>query len=167
MDTHTDNLEPEADDNSSEEDSTDPSLPRTYSALLLFLHALASKPSFVHLDLSHSDLASFVLDHMPVWPYLLSLDVHNNPSLRGYRFELAAEYFPSLTSLTSSNCSDAAIANIVRLPAVEELRFPWYLCADDAEGALTSRSIWLPHAWKSDQAACYILLAARKSRRRG
>ena len=41
----------EAEEDGEEEDADDPSLPRKHSALLLFLHALASKQSLVHLEL--------------------------------------------------------------------------------------------------------------------
>ena len=52
------------------EDPFDPSLPQRHSLLLLFLHALASKPLFVHLRLhNHYDIDAFVMDHMPVWSY--------------------------------------------------------------------------------------------------
>ena len=117
------------------EDPNDANLPLKHSALLLFLHALASKPSFVHLELVETDLTPFVLDHMPVWPHLLSLDLQGNHNLHRYRFKRAASCFPSLTSLTQPNCSDAAISHLVRLPALEELRFPRYCCAPgrDAE----------------------------------
>ena len=108
----------------------DPSLPRKYSALLLFLHTLATKPSLVHLVLDSCRITPFVLDHMPVWPQLLSLSLLWNSQLSVYDFETAATRFPSLTSLTSPNCSDAAIAHLVRLPALEELRFPHYQTTD-------------------------------------
>ena len=68
----------------SQEDENDLSPPEAHSALLLFLHALASKPSLVHLDLISCDITPFVLDHMPVWPHLLSLDLHDNASLDDY-----------------------------------------------------------------------------------
>ena len=112
----------------SKEDANDPSLHRKlkHSALLLFLHALAAKPSLVHLDLAHAHLTPFIFDHMPVWPHLLSLDVRCNDGLLSYRFHKAAVCFPSLTSLSSPNCSDAAIAHIVQMPALEELWFPNY-----------------------------------------
>ena len=51
----------------------DPNLLKRWSPLLLFLHALATKPSFVHLRLDNCDLIPFVLDNMAVWPHLLSL----------------------------------------------------------------------------------------------
>ena len=69
------------------EDTSDPSLPQKHSALLLLLHALASKPSFVHLQIIAA-LNPFVFDHMPVWPHLLSIDVSRRSHLRRYCFEL-------------------------------------------------------------------------------
>ena len=126
-----------AEDDEREEDANDPNVARRRSALLLFLHALAAKPSLVHLDLGSCGLTPFVLDHMPVWPYLLSLDLHDNDSLDNYRFEHAFSRFPSLTSLTSPSTSEAAIAQLVRLPALEELRFPDCSCgaSDEDYGA--------------------------------
>ena len=130
---------PEASDYEGQEDANDPGLPEKHSALLLFLYALATKPSLVHLELIQCGITPFVLDHMPVWPHLLSLDVQCNEHLRRYRFEKAAIRFPSLTSLTQHNCSDAAIAHLVRLPALEELRFPDYLTTKtDGGRVLTS-----------------------------
>ena len=128
-----------AEDDEGEEDGDDPSQRQKYSALLLFLHALASKPSFVHLELSGCDITPFVLDHMPILPHLLSLDLHGNDDPNRYHFKHIASRFPSLTSLTSPNCSDAAIAQLVRLPALEELRFPEYLTTEEGGGrVLTS-----------------------------
>ena len=127
---------PEFDEYEEQEDPNDPSLPQKYSALLLFLHALASKPALVDLELEHCGMTPFVLDRMPVWPHLLSLTLKNNNSLRCYRFERAAECFPSLTSLTQPNCSDRAISYLVRLPALEELRFPEYLTTEEGGGGV-------------------------------
>ena len=91
--------------------------------LLLSIHALAVKPSFVHLELITCDLTPFDLDHMPVWPYLpTKREPGKQLPTNQYVFDHAAQRYPSLTSITSPNCSDAAIANIVRLPALEELR---------------------------------------------
>jgi len=104
--------------------------PQLYSPLLLFLHSLAAKPSFVHLELHHCHITPFVMDHMPVWPYLLCFSVADNFALEDYPFANAATRYPSLTSLASPCCSDAAIEQLSRLPKLEELRFPecstWY-----------------------------------------
>ena len=83
------------------EDPNDPLLPQKHSALLLFLHALASKPSLVHLELAFCGLTPFVLEHMPVWPNLLSLNLHCNKQLNAYRFGRAVECFPSVMSFTT------------------------------------------------------------------
>ena len=129
---------PEATAYRRQEGPNDPSLPLKRSALLLLLHALAAKPSFVHLELVCCDITPFVLDHMPVWPHLLSLEMTNNKHLDCYRFDKAVACFPSLTSLSQWNCSDAANAQLVRLPALEE-RFPLYLTAKAyCGGVLTS-----------------------------
>ena len=81
----------------------------------------------MHLKLvnndSHPSLTPFVLDNMPVWPHLLCLSVDSD-SLRDYC--IAPHRFPSLTSLTFPNCSDACIERLVQLPKMEELRFPEY-----------------------------------------
>jgi len=124
---------------SAQEDPDDPSLPQRYSPLLLFLHALASKPSFVHLRLGACFLTSFVMDHMPVWPHLQCLPVWND-ELTSYSFANVASRFPSLTSLTSSCCSTAAIRELVRLPRLVELRFPDYsvLNEEDNDGVRTT-----------------------------
>ena len=119
------------------EDPFDPSLPQRHSPLLLFFHALASKPSFVHLKLvdndSHPSLTPFVLDNMPVWPHLLCLSVASG-SLRDYC--IAPHRFPSLTSLTFPNCSDACIERLVQLPKMEELRFPEYTTTEPEDGCV-------------------------------
>ena len=115
-----------------QEDPNDPDLPLRHSALLLFLHHLAAKPSLLHLKLRACGLTTFIMQHMPVWPHLLCLSMKHNDWLRGYPFDHAAARFPSLTSLTSPTCSDAAIAQLLRLPALEELRFPSFLTADDS-----------------------------------
>ena len=107
-------------------DPAEPSPPQRHSPLLLFLHALAAKPSFVHLRLELCYLTPYVMEHMPVWPHLLCLAVEHNDSLEDYSFVGAAARFPSLTSLTSPSCHDAAIEQLVRLPRLEELRFPEY-----------------------------------------
>ena len=109
------------------EDANDPALPRRHTPLLLFLHSLAAKPSFVYLRLFSCGLTPFVMDHMPVWPYLLCLAVDNNETLDDYTFAQAAQRFPSLTSLSLPNCSDRAIQHLVQLPKLEELRFPRYV----------------------------------------
>ena len=95
----------------------------------------------MHLELISSRLTPFVLDHMPVWPHLLSIAVQDNGGLVGYRFKRAASCFPPLTSLSTNVCSDVAIAHLVRLPALEELRFPQYCCTpgrDVTQRVLTS-----------------------------
>jgi len=110
----------------------DPSLPQRYGPLLLFLHALAAKPSFVHLKLDCCEISPLVMDHMPVWPYLQCLSVPANEGLENYMFANAAARFPSLTSLSTSNCSNAAIEQLVRLRRLEELCFPEYSWAGQA-----------------------------------
>ena len=113
--------------NGGRENPTDPSLPQRHSPLLLFFNALASKPSFVYLRLLDNARASllspFVMEHMPVWPHLLCLSVTSG-SLQDYH--IAPHCFPSLTSLSFPNCSDASIKQLVRLPKLEELRLPQY-----------------------------------------
>ena len=104
---------------SPDEDPNDPALPQRHSSLLVFLHQLAAKPSLVHLQLDQCGLNPFVMDHMPVWPHLRCLTVEDNRELRGYGFEGVAARLPALTSLTTSECSDAAIAQLVALPRVE------------------------------------------------
>jgi len=109
------------------EDPNDPSLPQRYSPRLLFFHALAIKPTFVHLKLDRCDITPFVMGHMPVWPHLLCLSVRSlERMLRNYSFANAATRYPSLTSLALPCCSTAAIKHLVRLPRLEELRFPSY-----------------------------------------
>ena len=114
-------------DGRSSEGAYDLSLAQRHSPLLLFLHALAAKPTLVHLRLHSCGLTPFVLDHTPVWPYLLCLalceplDVPTN-----YSFARAIACFPSLTSLTTPDCSDAALEHIVQLPRLEELRVSDY-----------------------------------------
>ena len=49
-------------------------------ALLLFIHALAAKPSLVRLRLGECYLSQFAMDHMPVWPHLLCLSVDKTAS---------------------------------------------------------------------------------------
>ena len=104
-----------------QEDASDPSLIRKHSALLLFLHALANKPSLVHLKLAYFHLPPFVFDRMPEWPHLLSLEMDGDDD--DILLQRATTCFPSLTSLTPAGNTDAAIAHVVRLPALEELRF--------------------------------------------
>ena len=116
------------------------SLSRRYSPLLLFLHALSLKPSFVHLALTSCDLTPFVMDHMPMWPHLLCLDVESNPALTTYTFPLVALRFPSLTSLTSINCSNEAIANLIQLPKLEELSFSNYPMTEEGGGRVVTTS---------------------------
>ena len=117
------------------EEDEDPARRLRCSPLLLFLRALAVKPSLVHLRLDSCGLTPFVLEHMSVWPHLRCLSLvnhlrcrsvaHNN-ELNAYAFARAAIHFPSLTSLSTSMCSDEAVANLVQLPRLEELRFPDY-----------------------------------------
>ena len=123
----------EHDEEDTGENPNDPSLPQRYSPLLLFLHALAAKPAFVHLRLLHCDLTRFVLDHMPLWPHLLSLALQDD-GVRMYSFACAAVRFPSLTSLISPSCPDAAIRHLVQLPQLEELRFPEYYTTEECSG---------------------------------
>jgi len=118
------------------EDPNDPSLPQRHSPLLLFFHALASKPSFGHLKLDHCGVTPFIMNHMPVWPHLLCLSIAANDELRDYPFDNVTSRFPSLTSLTSPNCSNAAIKQLVRLPRLEELCFPEYSLWDEDEGGV-------------------------------
>ena len=126
--------------------SSEPNLPLRYSSLLLFLHALAAKQSFVHLRLEQCHttphvmvnlvgIAPYVMDHMPVWPHLLCLSLAENDTLVTYPFTDVAARFPSLTSLTSPTGDSAAIEQLVRLPRLEELRFPKYVNSNrpDAE----------------------------------
>ena len=103
-----------------------------HQPLLLFLHALAPKPSFVHLRLFGCDIDPFVVEHMPVWPHLRCLSLVDD-ELHHYPFAQAALRFPSLTSLTSPNRSDEAIANLVQLPQLQELRFEFYSNKEDGE----------------------------------
>ena len=105
-----------------------------------FTLSLPSCPSSTS-RLVRCHMTPFVLDHMPVWPHLLSLAVESNENLNEYSFEHVAERFPSLTSLSSPNCSDAAVANIVRLPALEELRFPDLHDLQEQEEAWASREL--------------------------
>ena len=141
----------EGDDEEESDDSEkDSSLPQKNSAFLLFLHALASKPSLVHLELVNCGFTRSHFDHMPVWPHLLSIDLYANDDdeFCCYDFGNAVERFPSLTSLSVSNCSDAAITHLVRLPVLEELRFHNYLCAevDVVEGFRTLSEASKPRA---------------------
>ena len=94
-----------------------------HSPLLLFLHALAAKPSLVHLHLERCGLTPFVCDHMPVWPHLLCLSLADNKELHDYSFSRAALLFPCLTSFTSPNCSEQAIRHLLAVPRLEELCF--------------------------------------------
>ena len=135
------------------EDAHDPALPLQHSPLLIFLHHLAVKPSLVLLRLQGCGLSPFVMDRMPVWPHLLCLSVEGNHQLESYTFAMAAATFPSLTSLTSPSCSDEAVAQLARLPRVEELRFPQYSpdgdslpCLDALREAMSLRSLFLSRA---------------------
>ena len=127
--------------NGGREDPNDPTVPRRHSPLLLFLHALASKPSFVHLMLYdgpvYPSVTPFVMDNMPMWPHLLCLSVISG-SLRDYC--IAPHHFPSLTSLGSSNCSNASIKQLVRLPKLEELCFPEYTMTKLRSGGVRTTS---------------------------
>ena len=105
------------------EDPNDASLSRRFSPLLLFLHTLAAKPSFVHLRLQNCDLNPFVFDHLPVWPHLLCLSVEDSQELSDYSFAKAAQQFPSLTSFSSPSCTEQAIRHLVAIPKLEELCF--------------------------------------------
>ena len=117
-----------------DEDPNDPRLPQKHSPLLLFLHALALKPSLVHLTLDSCDVTPFVMDRLPVWPHLRCLSLPGNRDLRSYCFVDAHLCFPSLTSLTSPNCADKAIAQLCQLLRLEELRFPEYEATDHRDG---------------------------------
>ena len=97
-----------------------------HTPLLLFLYALSAKPSFVHLVIQCRGLTRSVMDKMPVWPYLRCLDIWDIPALRKYSFNNAAHCYPSLTSLSTSDCTDSAYSNIVQLSKLEELRLPEY-----------------------------------------
>ena len=126
-------------DYESREDSTNSLSPQRYSPLLLFLHALAAKPSFVHLSLKACDLTPFVLEHMPVWPHLRCFALDDNDSdMRSYTFAQVTVHFPSLTSLSTSVCSDKAIKHLLQLPRLEELRFPAYDTDDDGDSVSTT-----------------------------
>ena len=103
------------------------------SPLLLFLYALAAKPSFVHLNLDSCNLSPFVMEHMPVWPHLQCLSVRWNDQLNMYLFHNMALHFPSLTSLATSSRTDAAIEQFVQLPMLEELRLNNWLANDESE----------------------------------
>ena len=129
-----DEQRPDSDQHQSDEHPVDPILMQLHSPLLLFLHALAAKPSFVHLHVG--GITPFVMDHMPVWPHLLCFAVRGDHALRLYSFVGAAARFPSLTSLSSPSCHDAAIEQLVRLPRLEELRFPDYTISDQNEGCV-------------------------------
>ena len=105
----------------------DDSLLQRDSPPLLLFHALARKPSFVHLQLDSCGISPHLVDHMPVWPHLLCLSVYGNDELAAnYTFAGATQRFPSLTSLTSPTCSDDAIEQLVQLPQLEELQFLSY-----------------------------------------
>ena len=121
-------------DGGSEEDADDPSLPQRYSPVLLFLHSLSLKPSFVHLTLQACDITPFICDRMSNWPHLLSLSLPHNAKLTNYPFSHAARCFPSLTSLTSPNCSNQALLHFVQLPKLEELCFPEYSTTEEGGG---------------------------------
>ena len=95
---------------------------RTHRPLLLFLHALAAKPSLRALHLYACGITPYIMDHMPVWTHLLCLSLADNAELRNYTFVDVANRFPSLTWLTSPSRSDAAIEQLARLPRLEELR---------------------------------------------
>ena len=125
-------------DGEPEHDEGDCSLLRLYSPILLFLHALAAKPSFVHLNLYHCGVTPFIMEHMPVWPHLRCLSLAHNDELNEYAFAEVAARFPSLTSLSSPNCSDEAIDNLVQLPQLQELRFPDYSLDESEEGVKTT-----------------------------
>ena len=121
----------DGDEQQGEVDPNDSDLPMRHSALLLLLRCLAVNSSLVHLELEIRDITPFVMDRMPVWPHLRYLSVADNDELVGYTFDGAAARFPSLTSLSSPCCSHAAIAQLIRLPALEELRFPEYYSPAD------------------------------------
>ena len=109
------------------------------SPLLLFLHALAVKPSLVRLAIRGCDhLTPTVMYHLPVWPHLRCFALENNRKLRHYPFVDAHIHFPSLTTLSTSNCSDEAIGNLVQLSRLEELRFPRYSTNDGGESVETT-----------------------------
>ena len=131
----------DSDDDLFTDDADNPDLPLHHSALLLLFHQLAAMPSLVRLQLEHCDITPFVMDHMPVWPHLRCLSLEHNRSLKAYTFHGVAARFPSLTSLTTTDsCSDAVIAQLVRLPLLEELRFPYYgrACKQSRLGVQTS-----------------------------
>ena len=113
------------------EAASGPSLALRHSPLLLFLHSLAVKPSFVHLSLETCWITPYVMDHMPVWPHLQCLCVFNDSDVDSYSFVDSAARFPSLTSLASPSCHDAAIEQLVQLPRLEELRFLNYTVTSD------------------------------------
>ena len=71
---------------------------------------------------------------MSSWPHLLSLSLANNDELTNYSFGHATRCFPSLTSLTSPNCSNQAIDHFVQLPKLEELCFPEYSTQEEGGG---------------------------------
>ena len=76
------------------------------------------------------------MQHMTVWPRLRCLTVESNGKLSGYTFDGAAARFSSLTSLTTNSCSDAAIVQLLRLPALEELHFFHYTRTLDEGGCV-------------------------------
>ena len=115
----------DADHSPPQEDPIDTSLAQRHSPLLLFLHVLAAKPSFVYLQLDYG-LTPFVFDHMPVWPHLLCLCLECDEDLFDYSFAHFAQLFPSLLSFTSPNCSEQAVEDLVAMPKLEELCFDGY-----------------------------------------
>ena len=83
---------------------------------------------------------------MPLWPHLRCLSLLRNDDRSLVRnddwierwFSQAAVLFPSLTSLSTSTCSDEAIRSLVHLPRLEELRFTDYREDDTEERVLTT-----------------------------
>ena len=122
-------------DGRSSEGAYDLSLAQRHSPLLLFLHALAAKPTLVHLRLHSCGLTPFVLDHTPVWPYLLCLNLSlpfDKPS--NISFSKSTTCFPSLTSLTTPDYTAATVEHIVQLTRLEELRVSGYISSQRSNG---------------------------------
>ena len=95
-----------------------------HCTLLHFLHALAAKPSFVHLKLESCVVTTYVLDHMPVWPHLLSLSVHEGERLRHHPYDSVGARLPSLTSLASDGCP--SVEQLLQMPRLQQLHLREY-----------------------------------------
>lgn len=94
-----------------------------YSPLLLLLHSLAITGILHFLTLSRVTPLHTCSDSMTPLSSLRVLTVPYTRGLKGYSFPKLLRTFSSLTSLTLPNNSADIIRSVVKLPALEKVKF--------------------------------------------